>query len=153
MIVNENKTRLIKKKYLKFYYYYFIIIRVPKLQLEEISSFIQNPETFKIRHSRRALLIVCLFRDSFRGLAGFCNGIHVTCTDYATRVRLRRVSRISDVSPSIRQTGHRTHTHVLRARVGSHVYLPRNAASPGIEIFTDVQRPLTLGLAKHIPGP
>lgn len=50
--------------------------------------------------------------DSFRGLAGFGNGIHVTCMDY-TRVRLRRVPRISDVSPSIRQTKLYAHTRCL----------------------------------------
>lgn len=35
----------------------------------------------------------------------------------------------------------------------THAYLPRDTASPGVEIFTDVQRPLTLALARRVSTP
>jgi len=35
----------------------------------------------------------------------------------------------------------------------THAYLPRDTASPGVEIFTDVQRPLTLALARRAANP
>lgn len=94
------------------------------------------------------------------------NGIHVACTDYGNKGAPRREEGVSYLWPfftpfprlptSLSLAAAYAYTLPPRngARVGNtHAYLPRDTASPGVEIFTDVQRPLTLALARRAANP